>query len=400
MTTIAFTFPWAITILVVMYYVSSALSARTRTRIGTMIFFSIFILAGYWTVFPKDIIATSQIPAVAAICNLVLLVDVGASFDVSDLKKDWRVAVATLAGSVGMAATTFILIPLIFNKELAIATYPTMVGGLASTNIINQVLVEKGATELAATVVLTLSMQMFVGIPMMTHGLRKECNRLLVDFRQGNIQSAPDSADSPKAAAKIPLVDRVPPRYNTSYMHLSLLLFFSALATTVSTYTARWTNGLIGMAIIGIVFGIVFKQLGLLAKQPLTRAGVMSFFMMAMMINLRVSFANITPMGLVSRIVPIMTCLVVGGIGVVLVAVPVGKKLGFSPGLVLGFAFGSYTGYPLNFQVAMEVIDGAAQTPEEHEYLKSQIIQKVIIGGIVSVSLASVVIAGVVATLL
>ena len=71
-----------------MYYVSSVLSIKTRARIGTMIFFSVFILIGYWTIFPKDIIQTSQIPVVAAICNLVLLINVGSSFDLDALKQD------------------------------------------------------------------------------------------------------------------------------------------------------------------------------------------------------------------------------------------------------------------------------------------------------------------------
>lgn len=97
-----FTFGWALAILVVMYYVSSVLSTKTRARIGTMIFFSVFILIGYWTIFPADIIATSQIPVVAAITNLVLLINVGSSFDLATLKQDWRVVVVTLVGCLGM----------------------------------------------------------------------------------------------------------------------------------------------------------------------------------------------------------------------------------------------------------------------------------------------------------
>lgn len=94
----AFTFGWALAILVVMYYVSSVLSTKTRARIGTMIFFSVFILIGYWTIFPADIIATSQIPVIASICNLGLLINVGSPFDLFALKQDWRVAVITLVG--------------------------------------------------------------------------------------------------------------------------------------------------------------------------------------------------------------------------------------------------------------------------------------------------------------
>ena len=51
-----FSFAWALAILVVLYYISSVLSTLTRARIGTMIFFSVFILIGYWTIFPADII--------------------------------------------------------------------------------------------------------------------------------------------------------------------------------------------------------------------------------------------------------------------------------------------------------------------------------------------------------
>ena len=56
-----FTFGWALAILVVMYYVSSVLSIKTRARIGTMIFFSVFILIGYWTIFPKDKIGRAHV---------------------------------------------------------------------------------------------------------------------------------------------------------------------------------------------------------------------------------------------------------------------------------------------------------------------------------------------------
>lgn len=48
----------------------------------------------------------------------------------------------------------------------------------------------------------------------------------------------------------------------------------------------------------------------------------------------------------------------------------------------------------------MEVITLLAQSPEEEEYLKDHVLQKVIIGGVVSVSLASVIIAGVMVSML
>ena len=79
---------------------------------------------------------------------------------------------------------------------------------------------------------------------------------------------------------------------------------------------------------------------------------------------------------------------------------PVGRKLGLNYGLVLAFTMGSYAGYPLNYQVCMEVITMLAETPEEMEYLKDHVLQRVIIGGVTAVSLASVVIAGLLVSML
>lgn len=398
-----FTFGWALAILVVMYYVSSVLSTKTRARIGTMIFFSVFILIGYWTIFPADIIATSQIPVVAAITNLVLLINVGSSFDLATLKQDWRVVVVTLVGCLGMGVLVFATVTPVFGLDMAISSYPCLVGGLVATNLVNETLMNKGLEDLAVTIVLMLSMQTFVGMPVMSFGARKECERLLSDYRTGKIIAADPKQDaiakSTPTTSKA-LIDRIPAKYNTPILHLASCLFLGALASSIAKYTSSITNGLIGTAIVGIVIGILFKQLGLLAKEPLAKAGVLSFFMMAMMINMRVSFAKITPMGLVERLWPIAFCIIIGAIGVLLFAIPMGKKLGISSGLIMAITMGSYAGYPLNYQVCMEVITLLAQSPEEEEYLKDHVLQKVIIGGAVSVSLASVIIAGVMVSML
>ena len=309
----------------------------------------------------------------------------------------------TLVGCLGMGVLVFATVTPVFGLDMAISSYPCLVGGLVATNLVNETLMNKGLEDLAVTIVLMLSMQTFVGMPVMSFGARKECERLLADYRTGKIIAADPKQDaiakSTPTTSKA-LIDRIPAKYNTPILHLASCLFLGALASSIAKYTSSITNGLIGTAIVGIVIGILFKQLGLLAKEPLAKAGVLSFFMMAMMINMRVSFAKITPMGLVERLWPIAFCIIIGAIGVLLFAIPMGKKLGISSGLIMAITMGSYAGYPLNYQVCMEVITLLAQSPEEEEYLKDHVLQKVIIGGVVSVSLASVIIAGVMVSML
>ena len=73
----------------------------------------------------------------------------------------------------------------------------------------------------------------------------------------------------------------------------------------------------------------------------------------------------------------------------------IGKRLGYNLGMIIAYGFGIYCGYPFNYQVALECIEAATDDAEEQAFLRDNILQKVIIGSMTSVSITSVLIASV-----
>ena len=117
----------------------------------------------------------------------------------------------------------------------------------------------------------------------------------------------------------------------------------------------------------------------------------------AVLTNVFASLANTTPAMLVSMIGPLVIIFIVG-LGIcALVAILVGKLLGES--WYMSFALGvtALFGFPGTLIVPTEVANAVGENEEEIEMLKKHLIPKMIIAGMVSVSVVSVVFAGIMA---
>ena len=82
----------------------------------------------------------------------------------------------------------------------------------------------------------------------------------------------------------------------------------------------------------------------------------------------------------------------------------VGKLFKWSPALSIAAGFSCMFGYPITYTVAMEVVqgvtDGGDYTEQEVQRLTDYVLPKMLIAGVTTVSVASVVLAGVVAPMI
>ena len=122
--------------------------------------------------------------------------------------------------------------------------------------------------------------------------------------------------------------------------------------------------------------------------------------MMAMLISMRSSLGSLDFYEMVKNMLWVFGALIFATLGVLLVALPIGKRLGFSTYLSMSFAFCVFGGYPLNYQTAIDAIEAVTETEEERAYLKDAIIPKVIVGGVTAVTIVSVIIAGILSGLI
>jgi hypothetical protein len=362
------------------------------------------MLAGFWSgLLPKDVVKTGYFGELYALVMIVFVVHLGTSFNGKQLRREWRLVLVTLSGITGLAIMCLIAGRILFGRDIAMVAFPSLVGGSVATLIMRDAAVEKGWLDLAGIVAILSSMQVWIGIPMITTGSQKECRRLLALYRK-NPGTYPETADQEilvePPAEKIPLIDRLPSQWKDQMLPLVIISIVGAAGRSMVPFVEAMTHNLITFSVIALVLGILGRQAGIIPKEPLQRAGVFPFFLFAMLTSLRGNLANLTPLDIAHNIVPLIGLLLLGAAGLLLFTIPAGKALGFSPWMITSFSFGMYAGYPLNYQAALEVIELSAKTEEELNFLKDRVLTKVVLGSVLGQTIASIIIAGVFVNLL
>lgn len=383
------------------YLIGTLISKATGGRVPSALATIPIMFIMFWTgLLSAEDISASNLPAVYAIMMALVLVNVGTTFDAKMLLKEKKIVAICVASLAGCGVLVLTIGSLIFGRDLAFASYPALAGGLVATALMQEAALAKGLTEVAAIVLLVLTIQQWVSMPVISNTVRVEAKKLLNDFHGGAAAEKGPAAEKIQVPQQIKLIDRLPAKYDSMYLHFFLCSLFSALAAWIASYTSPISRGILGTALIGIIVGVIARALGLIAKDPLAKINLMPFFMFAMIMSMRSSLATLSLSALLASLLPIAGLIILGGIGLCLCAVIVGKFVGISIPMAICIGIQAYSGYPLNYQIALETIEAVASGPEEIEYLKDQIMPKVVIGGVVSVSISSVIIGAIFVNLL
>lgn len=392
----------SLTILVGIYLLGVLISKWTNGRVGSALATLPIMFIMFWTgiLTPADIDA-SHLPAVYDIMTAVILVNVGTTFDLKMLRKEWRLVILCLGSLLGCGVIVLTVGTILFGRDLAFTCYPSLAGGMVATMLMQQAALEKGLEEVAAIVLLVLTVQQWFSMPLITNFTRLEAKRLQKGFDPAMIkQTGTSTTELAATPQKAKLIDRLPESYNNPYIDFFLLCLFSAIANWLSSITSAPTKGLLGSALVGMIVGVVARAAGVITKDPLSRSKLMPFFMLAMVMSMRKSLAALSVQGLLNSLIPVVGIILLGAVGIIGVAILVGKFVGLSVPMSIVVGIQAYSGYPINYQMGLETIEAVATTPEEQEYLKAEILPKIVIGGVISVSVASVIIGSIFVSLL
>lgn len=392
----------SLTILVGIYLLGVLISKWTNGRVGSALATLPIMFILFWTgvLTPADIDA-SQLPAVYAILTAVILVNVGTTFDLKMLRKEWRLVILCLGSLLGCGVVVLTVGTLLFGRDLAFTCYPSLAGGMVATMLMQQAALAKGLEDVAAIVLLVLTVQQWFSMPLITNLTRLEAKRLQKSFDPAMAGKAGVcTAKMTAQSQRVKLIDRLPESSNNPYIDFFLLCLFSAIASWISGITSAPTKGLLGPALVGMIVGVVARAAGVITKDPLSRSKLMPFFMLAMVMSMRKSLATLSVQGLLHSLVPIVGLILLGAVGIIGMSILMGKFVGLSVPMSIVVGIQAYSGYPLNYQMGLETIEAVATSPEEREYLKAEILPKIVIGGVISVSVASVIIGSIFANLL
>ncbi|MDO4315750.1 MAG: hypothetical protein Q4C45_08225 [Oscillospiraceae bacterium] len=399
----------AVFAILLIFFVGDFVGAITKAKISSMFVIMMGFLALFLSgIYPADIMTTSGFSAVASLGMYFLLFNMGTSVDIPTLRREWRTVVCAIIGMIAAIVGCCAAIPLI-GKDFALAAAPVVNGGIVATTMV-EACSDKGLSAAAALATFIYAVQKFVGtLPASNCGL-SVANKLVDDLRAKHAADpnyswyAEQSASSVAASAKEPVWKGIK-KYYTTFICLAI----SATAIVIAEAAAKFFKGLeiggahplsfINMAILCMVLGIVARNTGLVPPNILRdQAKANGFFSFLSLCTIIPSLAkiDISMLPSIGLAAVIIFVLVMVFTFITFMLTPCWKIVG-SKKLAIGIAMCQMIGYPGTELIATEISNAVAQTEEERDAVTARIQTAYVISGFTSVTILSVVIAGILA---
>jgi len=394
----------ALTFLLAILYIGDIVSVRTKAWIPSVFICAVLFLMGYWTFFPKDIVARAGVPLVVATMLMYLLItNMGTLLSLNELVKQWKTIVISLAGIAGIILIGLAVGLVFFDLNTVIIAIPPLVGGIVSALIMSKGAADAGLIDLSVFAIVIYVMQGFAGYPLTAIMLKKEGQRVLAKYRRGEWQeNLAEEMQLKDETSKVGLTDEqampplfrlIPAQYNTVYFRFLRLAIVALCAYLLSTALAPLV--VISPFVLCLLFGVIASSVGFLEQQPLQKANGFGFAVMALMLFVFDTLNNATPDMLLRIITPLVVLISSAVVGMFLCAVIVGKLLGVSKEMAFSIALTALYGFPADYIITNEVITMLTNDEQERQALTRHLLGPMLIGGFISVTMVSVVLAGI-----
>jgi hypothetical protein len=388
----------AILVIAVIYAVGDVISYKTKALFSMMFVAGLLFLVGFWVGIPITLFEDSKLIPVAMALIAMLMVHMGSFMKLRDLKEEWKTVLIAILALIALSAALYLLGGLIIGRERAITAIGPISGGVVATLIVSEAVTKMGLEDLAVFATLLLVLQSFIGLPVASYCLKREAGRLVSAFRSNG--GADGNGGEKKASdPEIPTWKVFPPLpkpLQTSFILMAKALLVAWLAVQV----AGLLNNVIHPFVVALIFGIVFYEIGFIEHKILDKAGAGGLTLFILLVPIFMSLSKATPQMVVSLIGPMIAAFVIALAGMVILSLLMSKILGYSWELSLAIGSTCLFGFPGTFIISQEVAQSQSESPEEKEFLLKHILPKMLVAGFTTVTIASVILAGVIVNLL
>ena len=380
----------AAAVIFVVFAAGDMISAKTKAIVSMLLVASVVFLAGFWTnIFPQTLFADSTLLSMAGLLVTMLLVHLGTTIKLRDFGAQWRTVIISALACIAISAAVYFLGQLIVERGFALVGAPILSGGVVATLQMTDMANDANRPELAVFATLVMCAQGFVGYPVASLCLKSEAKRLKRDIDAGSAKLVP--VDTAQATARKKLIPALPDKYNTPNTIIAKVILVALLSTWVSSLFHDAVNKLVWC----LIFGVLLKELGFLDEDALGKANATGIVMPIITLSIFTNLASATPEMVGSMVWPLLVCVVIGTIAFSLVSILVGKLFGYSWQMSMAIGSSCLFGFPGTVIISNEVSESTGTTPEEKAYISAQIMPKMLVAGMVTVSITSVLVAGV-----
>ncbi|MGA9228089.1 MAG: hypothetical protein WB217_17210 [Mesobacillus sp.] len=387
----------ALVIVVFILLVGDFVAVRTKAWIPSMFISAVLFLIGYWTFFPKEIVALAGVPSAVAVMMMYLLItNMGTLLSLKELKNQWKTIVIALSGILGIIAVLLSVGTLVFGFQTMVVAIPPLVGGVVSALIMSEGAKEAGLASLSVFAIVIYVMQGFAGYPLTSLVLKKEGKRLLKQYREGGLSSAHAevaTAVETVQPVELKLFKNLPEKYNTDFFKFFRLSLVAFLAYQVSTLLAPIVS--VSPFVLCLLFGVIATSVGFLEKHALQKANGFGIAILVLMLFIFDGLKQATPSMLLEIIVPLIGTIILGVIGMYIFSFIAGKLLKVSKEMAFAVSLTALYGFPADYIITNEVIKSLTDDEKEREALTSHMLPPMLVGGFVTVTIVSVILAGI-----
>jgi hypothetical protein len=379
--------------------IGDIVSIKTKAKIPMMFVSLGLYLVLIWSGMPKDLPIISNIGMFGVVMIAPLIVHMATLIPVQEFKKQWRAIVVSFCGMI-VAATLIIGIgSFIFGYARMVSGVGALCGSLVAAIVTVDKLTEVGLASLAVIPMAIVAIQEPIGQITAANVLRKYAVKLKAKIDSGEVNISTKSEldatasgetvygteDNPSPRFKA----WVPMNYETPFVIIFKLFLIGTLAVLLGDKTG------IHFAVWSLLLGIAAIYLGFLRSKMLNRANAMGITIGALLVYVFTQMNEVTPQVFGEQIFAILFIIVVGIIGLSLGAVIGGKIVGWDSTLSIPVALNALFGFPGNYLITNEVCRSVAANEEEENYLSEHLLAPMLIGGYTTVTIGSILIAGI-----
>ena len=382
----------AAAVIFVVFAAGDMISAKTKAIVSMLLVASVVFLVGFWTgVFPTTLFADSTLLSMAGLLVTMLLVHLGTTIKLRDFGAQWRTVIIAAVACIAISAAVYFIGQLIIDRGFALVGAPILSGGVVATLQMQEMAQKADLPQLAVFATLVMCAQGFVGYPVASLCLKSEAKRIKAQLDAGELSVASQDAEKAAAASRKKLIPALPAKYNTPNVVLAKVVLVALLSVFVSSLFHDAVNKLVWC----LIFGVLCKEPGFLDEDALGKANATGIVMPIITLSIFTNLASATPEMVVSMVVPLLVVIAIGTVAFAVVSILIGKIFHYSWQMSVAIGSSCLFGFPGTVIISNEVSESTGTTPEEKAYIKAQIMPKMLVAGMVTVSITSVLVAGV-----
>ena len=382
----------AAAVIFVVFAAGDMISAKTKAIVSMLLVASVVFLVGFWTgVFPTTMFADSTLLSMAGLLVTMLLVHLGTTIKLRDFGAQWRTVIIAAVACIAISAAVYFIGQLIIDRGFALVGAPILSGGVVATLQMQEMAQKADLPQLAVFATLVMCAQGFVGYPVASLCLKSEAKRIKAQLDAGELSVASQDAEKAAAASRKKLIPALPAKYNTPNVVLAKVVLVALLSVFVSSLVHDAVNKLVWC----LIFGVLCKELGFLDEDALGKANATGIVMPIITLSIFTNLASATPEMVVSMVVPLLVVIAIGTVAFAVVSILIGKIFHYSWQMSVAIGSSCLFGFPGTVIISNEVSESTGTTPEEKAYINAQIMPKMLVAGMVTVSITSVLVAGV-----